>query len=226
MTKPVAWSFSVLNKFETCPYQYYKQRVTKEYKDEMSAAGLWGDRVHKALDKRIKDKAPLPEGMTEYEPYAARFDNAPGEVLSEQKAALTRNLEPTTWFAKDVWTRVILDILVYNGDKAIVFDWKTGKRKHDIDQLKLFAGTVMALRPQVQTVTTGYIWLKERKVDTDVFTRDDQAGIWQHFSPKVARFERAHEQQKWPKKPSGLCRKWCNVMDCEFNGRRDEDGAI
>lgn len=220
--KQVAWSFSALNKFETCPYQFYKQRVTKEFKDEMSAAGLWGDRVHRALDARISEGTPLPTGMQQYETYAKRFDNADGDVYSERKLALTENLKETSWFAKDVWVRVILDVSVINNDKAVVFDWKTGKRKLDIDQLKLFAGTLMAIHPDVQQVTTGYIWLPDQKVDREVFTRDDTPNIWQHFQQKVSRLKRAHEEDKWPKKPSGLCRKWCNVMDCEFNGRLEE----
>lgn len=222
MTKSVAWSFSALNKFETCAYQFYKQRVTKEFKDEMSEAGLWGDRVHKALDKRISKKTPLPANMKQFEPYAARFDNAPGEVYAERQIALTENLKETSWFAKNVWVRVIMDVSIINGTQGMVFDWKTGKRKNDIDQLKLFAGALMALHPQLETVQTGYIWLPDKKIDKEEFTPDDVPDIWQHFGYKVARLNKAHAENHWPKKPSGLCRKWCNVMDCEFNGRLED----
>lgn len=218
----VQWSFSALNKFETCPYQYYHQKVTKKYKDEMSAAGLWGDRVHKALDKRISKKEPLPDGMQQFDKYAEKFDTAPGDVYAERQIALTEDLQPTKWFAKDVWVRVILDVSVINGPMASVFDWKTGKRKFDIDQLKLFAGTLMAVHPEVQTVSTGYIWLPDEKIDREAFTRDDVPAIWQHFEHKVQRLQEAKDNNRWPKKPSGLCRAWCNVLDCEFNGRNPD----
>jgi hypothetical protein len=51
-----------------------------------------------------------------------------------------------------------------------------------------------------------------------VFQREDVPKIWQEFAPRVQRLELAHQENRWPKKPSGLCRKHCPVRDCEFHG--------
>jgi hypothetical protein len=46
--------------------------------------------------------------------------------------------------------------------------------------------------------------------------------LWQEFAPRVQRLEEAHQQNKFPKKPSGLCNKWCPVPHklCEYRGGR------
>ena len=222
MGKPVAWSFSALNNFQTCPRQFYETRVAKNFKDEMGEAALWGDRVHKALDRRITHGTPLPEGMTQYEKYAKKVLDSPGELHAERKLCLTPNLEPTKFFAKDAWVRGIIDVSVVNGARAWAGDWKTGKRKLDSDQLKLFAGMMFATHSSLEVVKTTFIWLKEGKADSDTFTRDQVPEIWQHFQPKVRKLELAHERGHWPPNPSGLCRKHCPVLSCEFNGRRDD----
>jgi hypothetical protein len=111
---------------------------------------------------------------------------------------------------------------VLNGNKALLLDWKTGKRKFDSSQLKLFAGLAFAHYPQVEIVFTGFVWLKEGKIDKDTFTREDVPAIWQEFVPRVRRLERAYEEDKFPPKPSGLCSKWCPVPNrlCKFSGKQ------
>ena len=41
-------------------------------------------------------------------------------VEAEQKMALTKNLKPTTFFAKDVWVRGITDVTIVKNDKAFI----------------------------------------------------------------------------------------------------------
>ena len=223
MTKPIAWSYSALNAFETCPRQFYEVRVAKNYADEMGEAAKWGDYVHKCLDKRIGEGKRLPDALQIYEKYAQRFDNAPGTVYSERKIALTQDLEPVPFFDKRVWVRGIIDISVINKQRGAAWDWKSGKRKLDGRQLKLFAALMFALHPELEQVNTGYIWLKDSKMDKNMYLREHVPELWGTFTPAVARLERAHAENNWPPNPSGLCRKWCPVMSCEYNGRRNNN---
>jgi hypothetical protein len=219
-SKPVAWSFSALSSFQTCARKHYETKVAKNFPDEMGEAGKWGNYVHQMLDARIGRKQPLPEKIAQYEPLAAKFDRMTGEVFSERKITLNKDMEEVSWFAKDAWLRVILDISVLNGKKGFVGDWKTGKRKMDIDQLKLFAAVMFTVHPHLEEVQAGYIWLKDRKIDKEKFYRRDLPELWQHFAPQVQRLVRAHKEQKWPENPSGLCRAYCPVITCDFNGRK------
>lgn len=218
MGKPIAWSFSSLNNYFTCPYQYYRMKVKKDVKDVMNDAALWGNEVHKHLDKRIGKKEPLPNRFKQYEKLARPFDSAKGVVLSEQQMCINANFEPTGWFSKDAWCRGIVDVSVLREDtgRAFAGDWKTGKRKPDNDQLMLFAGLMFKHYPDIHTVDTAFIWLKENATDKETFTRDQEKDIWAHFMAKVRKVEMSHEKNKWPKNPSGLCKGWCKVTDCEF----------
>jgi hypothetical protein len=105
--------------------------------------------------------------------------------------------------------------------KKMLVTHNTGKRKVDSDQLKLFAAMAFAHYPWVEKVVTGFIWLKEGKFDKESFTREQVPDIWNEFLPRVKRVELAYEQDKWPAKPSGLCKAWCPAGKplCEFCGR-------
>lgn len=220
MTKPVAWSFSSLESFETCPRRHFQTKVAKTVPDPMGEAALWGNKVHKALELRIKDHATLTGGMEIYEPLAAKLEAAGrgGKIEAEQKMCLNYNLSPTTYFAKDAWVRGITDITITKKDKAFIGDYKTGNPKPESAQLRLTAAMTMAHKPYVNTVFNSFIWLKNGTVTSETFTRDDIPKIWSEFAPRVQRLEIAHAETKWPPKPSGLCRNFCPCTGCEHNG--------
>jgi hypothetical protein len=212
MTLP-AWTFSQLEKFETCPKQFYHVRVAKDIVEPQTEATLWGSKVHTAMEDRIRDGTPLPEGMEQWEGFAKKICAMPGEKLAEEKMALDKSFQPTDW--DNAWTRGIADMLIVHGNKAATLDYKTGKRKLT-HQLMLYAAYTFAYYPEVETVTTGFVWLRDKKIDRETFTRADIPTIWGTFLPKVRKLEAAYEKDKWMARPSGLCNGWCPVKSCEF----------
>lgn len=212
MTIP-AWTYSQLEKFETCPRQFYHVRVKRDIVEPPTEATLWGGRVHEAMEYRIKDGTALPEGMTQWEGLATKISNMAGEKFCEVEMALDENFQPASW--GKAWTRGIADLLIVNGDKAVNLDYKTGKRKLT-HQLMLYAGYTFAIYPQVNTVVTGFVWMRDKKIDKETFTRDQVPIIWQTFIPKVRKLESAYDRDAWPARPSGLCKGWCPVKTCEF----------
>lgn len=218
MTK--AWSYSALNSYETCPHRHYRQRVKKDVFEPEGEALRWGNEVHKALELRIRDGLALPKSMQQWEPMVARLLQRNGKSIAEQSLCLNEQLSPTGYWDRDAWVRAKIDYILLAGDKAVMLDWKTGKPKPDHDQLTLFAAFVFHCYPQVEYVRTGYVWLAhDCKIDSAEFYRKDVPDIWAEFLPRVRRFSLAHEEDRWEKKPSGLCRAWCPVTDCEFNGK-------
>lgn len=213
MAGVLPWSYSSLTAFETCPRRFQLTRILKTVTEPQTEATLWGNRVHKALENAVGKGIPLPNGFEQYQAIVNRLRAFPGPKMAEAKFGLTKSLQPTTFFAKDVWFRGVLDLTLIqpSGTSAVVLDYKTGKPKDDGDQLKLFAASTFAQRPALQEVKTGYLWLAHDKVNTETFRREDVPVIWQEFIPRVARMEKALADDRWPPNPSGLCKAWCPV---------------
>lgn len=220
MAKKPAWSYSSLSSYETCPRKHYRTRVAKDIKEKESEAMKWGNQVHKALEDRVRDGKALPKTMQKWEPLVTKLLARKGEAIAEQQLCIDKTLAPTDWFGKGSWCRGIVDFTMLDGDRAMALDWKTGKPKTDHDQLMLFAALIFHHYPEIERVTTGYVWLAYgNKITTKTFHRSELTDIWRDYLPRVKRYEIAHNENKWEPKPSGLCRAWCPVVDCEFNGK-------
>jgi len=212
-----AWTYSHLDGFETCPRQFYHLKVARDVPDPPTVHSEWGTRVHSAFEDAINAGTPLPSGMEQWQRLADQIAALPGVKHTEIKLAIDRAFQPTSW--KTAWSRGIIDLLVVHKDKAAVLDYKTGKRKPS-EQLDLYANYVFHHYPEVNKVTTGYVWLKDRRIDREPIHRDEVPAIWQSLLPRVNKLESARERDSWPAKPSGLCRGWCPVTACEFNKPR------
>lgn len=222
MSKPFAWSYSVLTSFEDCPRRHYLIKIAKEVSEQPSEQMTWGNAVHKALENRVKHNTPLPPTMTEYEPIAAKLlaRAEGGQIQAEERLALNRDYQPTKYFAKDVWVRAITDVTIVKGNNAFIGDYKTGKPTPASAQLKLTAAMTFATLPYVEKVTTAFVWLKTSGITAETYRREDVPGIWSELEARVNRLVNAIETERFPPKPSGLCRQYCPVgrSRCEHCG--------
>jgi hypothetical protein len=179
-----------------------------------------GKEVHKAMELRSAFKTPLPAPMAQYERYGVIVDQARErgmEVKVEQRVGLTRAMTPTGFFDGDVWCRIVMDLILVGEKVAMIGDWKTGKMKYDDPtQLQLFAGAGFALFPAVDTILTKYIWLVEGKETPETYRRDTQhTDIWQQLLPRVAKMERAIENEEFKPRSSWKC-TGCIAVECEY----------
>jgi len=223
MSKVIPWSYTSLTAFETCPRRYYLTRITKEVKEPQSTAMMHGNEVHKALEKSVRDGIPLPEKYKEHTPIVEKLRAKKGRKLVEHKIALNKNFRETTFFAKDVWVRGVVDVGIVGVKSATLLDYKTGKPKVDPSQLKLFAGMALAAFPFLEKVTVGFMWLAHNRMGSDdvaTYGKEDVPVIWDEFTSRVRRMEQAEQDDKFLPRPSGLCRQWCPVGKglCEFCG--------
>lgn len=219
--KPFAWSHSALGSFESCPRKHFRTRVKKDIYEGESAAMKDGKVMHKAFEDRMKHGRQLPPSLRHYEQICARMDKLPGTPYIEHKVALTRDLKVTGYFDKDVWVRVVLDYAHVHRHEGRIIDYKNGKRKPDSDQLMLFAAAGFEAFPEVNKFGTAFWWIKSKQTDRGEFIREKKDIIWREFEPRVERFEAAYETDDWPPRPSGLCKGWCPVRDCEYHEGRD-----
>jgi hypothetical protein len=217
------WSFSTLEKFETCPHQFHEIKVLGNVVEQESEHQLWGKEVHTAFEDCIdsRGKVPLPAKMKHWQPLANKvlaMKNA--HISTEVPVALDKNFQAVDWDSEECWTRGVIDVLVIGKTSAVIIDWKTGKRK-PTEQLKLYAAYVFAMYPHIEVVHTALVWLQSKRIDKDSVERRELSFIWQGFIERAARLRSAYERDSWPEAPNGLCKNWCPVTSCKYNGRRE-----
>lgn len=213
---PQPWSHSRLSTFKNCPRQFVELHVHKSVKETESEQVIWGQEVHKHFEKRIADGTPLPVDLESHEPYMTWLSGFPGNLHTEDKIALSRSMQPCGFFDKDVWYRGVIDFMSVKAPYARIVDYKTGKRKNDFGQLKLFAIHTFARFPDVHEIRADYYWTQLRSVNGETYTRDQIPQLWQEFLPDLRQYAEAFKTDTWQPRQSGLCRGWCPVTDCEF----------
>lgn len=216
----IAWSYSRLNNFETCPKKFWHQSVAKDVFEAEGEAMRYGKLVHKALELRIGKNKPLPLNLRHLERYAKTLSNAKGDKLTEQQLAIDANFEPCDWFSKDTWCRAIIDLAIVKPPHAVVFDYKTGKISDDFTQLRLAGVMLMLHMPEIQTVALSYLWTKEKKITSyeRSLTREDIKTVVIEFMPRLKKYEKAHRTESFPARPGYLCKKYCPVVACPYHG--------
>ena len=220
MTKFIPISPTSLSTFQTCPRMFEAKYITKEVKFVDTPATLYGNRMHKALEERIRDGKQLPEEFESLEWIGEMFDGLKtgAEVFVERSLAIDRDFKPCSYRAWDTkYVNGKDDVTIIKGSIAITFDWKSGKVKTDTQQLKLLALMTFAHHPQVQEVRSGLVFLQNKTIVPFVTKRED-FDIGELLS-EFKRYEAAQESGKYLPTPKGLCRQYCDVISCSHNGR-------
>lgn len=219
--KDWSWSYSKLKNFEVCPKRMYEVDLSKNYVEKAEPGGALdrGNRVHDVLAKSLGKSEPLPAEMAQFQVWVDRVRRGSGDLLVEQKFAITRAFQKTTYFANDVWYRGIGDVVRIDRDLALVLDWKTGKILEDSVQLMLMAQCIFSHYPMVQHVRSEFVWLKYDCTTPELFSRQEVADQWVGLMDRVNGMEQAAQQMNYPPKPGRLCRNYCPVTSCPFHGK-------
>lgn len=219
MKLPVA-SYTFLRDWGNCPHKAYRRYIKKDLpKFVHTKESKWGDDVHTAFEVRIKHGTAFPPGMEKFEAIAAPLVQA--GAAAERMLGVTVDGRLCDFFAPDVWLRGKIDATVYRDNNvgvlptAAIFDWKTGKRREERDELAIHAVLLKAWKPTVQKITAYYVWLQDNEVGKphDVSNTEQMFRNINYVMNDVAN---AIEVENFPKRRNPLC-GWCPVEDCEFN---------
>jgi len=213
-----AWSYSSIKTFEQCPKKYFHLKVVKDVKDEPGPEADYGTAVHLAAEEFIKDGKPIPDKYGFIRPVVERLAKFPGEKRTEMKMGLRKTdtgFEPCSFFDKEVWYRGIIDLLIVNGEKAHLLDYKTGKNAKyaDMKQLDLMAGAVFVHYPQVQEIKSGLLYVVSNEFPKKVHVRDKLNTYLSVFDDQLGRLNDAMENGVFNPKSGPLC-GWCPVVEC------------
>lgn len=217
---PAPWSFSKIKSFDTCPKQFYHVHVLKQFPYQETEATLYGTEFHKAAEEFIRDGTPVPAKFAFAADALQVLADKPGDKYCEYKFGITDALEPCDFFAKNVWFRGIVDLLIVDGDTAWMIDYKSGKsaRYAEKGQLELMALAMFRHFPQVKHIRAGLLFVIATEFIKDTYARNKSKELWLKWLSEYAKMETAFDAGVWNPKPSGLCKKHCPVLECPHNG--------
>jgi hypothetical protein len=211
-----AWSYSSIKTFDQCAKKYFHLKVVKDVKDEPGEAADYGTAVHEAAELFIKHGTPIPEKFAFMRPIVEPLAKKKGTKATEIKLGVTSDMKPCGFFDKGVWYRGIADLLIVNGDKAWLIDYKTGKNAKyaDMKQLDLLAGAIFIHFPEVQTINSALLYVVSQDMPRKIHHRQHLPTYMGVFDTQLDQLEAAMEHGVWNANPSGLC-GWCPVESCE-----------
>jgi hypothetical protein len=219
---PPAWSYSSIKLFDTCHRKYESERVTKEVKYTDSDATIYGKELHLACEEYIRDGKPVPPRFEFVLPYLKKLNAIPGEKICELQVGLKK--EDGRFVAcgfkdRDVWFRGVADLVIVDGPKGWLVDYKTNKnaRYADPRQLALMAACLFAKYPELEKIKAGLLFVVSGDFIKSEYTRDKAFEIFADLHGLLTQREMAYNTNVWNPKPNGLCKRFCRTA-CPHNG--------
>jgi hypothetical protein len=221
-----AWSYSRYADYKQCPARFKYKHIDK-IADPGGPAMARGSAIHKEGEDFLKLSLAHPGGRKAIPPKSFAYFKSEMQQLAtmrplvEQQWGFTRDWQPTGWFGKDTWLRVVCDVaIVYDDNTAEVIDFKTGK-KYDTneEQIELFSFGGFMQWPEVEHVTARLWYLDipdgpndgdphpESTTNTTIreYTRDQFEAGRKAWEKKITPM---FNDVKFAPRPNEKCR-WC-----------------
>ena len=198
------WSLSKLGTFETCRAKF-KFKYIERLPEQRSVAADRGVNKHKLIEDYINGiSVSLPPEYSMYQGFLSNLKNM--GMQAEVKMALNDKWEPVPYDAPNVWWRGVLDAIIVQGNRANVYDWKTGKIYDDHDDQKdLYSSAVIQTHPEVEIVNATHVYVDLGKNRNKIYARHDIPTIREKWEARVGKML---EAQEYFPNPNFKC-TWC-----------------
>lgn len=225
----MAWKWwgqspSSLKTFDTCPYQFRGKYLAKEVKWVQNEHAARGDRFHKDAEGYIEKKKPMTDEFRHLSPVLDIIRGWQGPKLVEATYSVKDDLTTSCeWKERTVGSKIDLTNLA-SQEYVRLIDYKTGKIRPDPLQLDINVLCLFAALPNVQRIRGAYLYTTEGDIGSkrDYTRETDLPRIKHDIGNRIIKLKRAFAEDKFPKIKNGLCKNYCDVRSCEFNGRRGE----
>jgi hypothetical protein len=162
----------------------------------------------------------LPKNYLRFKKMVDTLIAIPGTKYPELKMALTKDLKQCDFDDENRWVRGIADLVIVDGDKAFIIDYKTGSNKYpDPKQLRLMALMCFIVFPEVNHIKAGLLFCMKNSFVQEIYTRDDIHKSWRAFEQSLNRLTYSYDNDEWTPNPTPLC-GWCPVETCEHHKPR------
>jgi hypothetical protein len=210
-----AWSYTRYADYRRCP-MFFAYKHLLRIKEEAGPAMQRGRDIHKEGEAYLTAPRKPRKVPDSYGNLRKEMEQLRGLSPSvEQQWGFTSNWQPTDWFGRDTWVRIVLDAgVVYDDATADVIDFKTGKKYGSNDeQMELFGlGTFAKFHEQnLQHVTTRLWYLDDPNPQTNEvvaeFKASEVPALRRDWEKKVRPM---FADRKFPPRPNDKC-KWCHL---------------
>lgn len=218
MTK-LSHSFSSTSTFETCPKQFHEVRILKNVVYKPGAEALRGTKLHAKWEEALDNDFDVGPDYQFVLDYVRKFT---GLKVAERKLAINHEFKPCDWFAPDVFYRAIVDVMIFNGDKIVTIDYKTGKYRPKPRQGQEQVLLAMLHFPHIQEGESIFLWTDAEPAPTrNTYHRvKDGKRMMEDILEIPNAIQASFDSDNWPEQKSGLCARHCPVVDCQYNGSR------
>jgi len=211
--KQKAWSISAVRNHTSCPLKFRFQRIDR-LPEPPSQVLDRGTAIHAALayylTNNIWENDSFPT-LQRWEPTVDRLRDEGG--LPEKQVAFTKEWQACEWYAADVRSRFIFDVVVppteANDWTVKVCDWKSGKKydSHIMDA-RLYALAAMKLYPEAQRASVGFLYVDRPPTDGGVLYACERSVV-----PELEAFAELFNHDflndtLYPARPGPHC-NWC-----------------
>jgi hypothetical protein len=226
--KAPSFSYSSLSMFITCPKQYSAHKVEKYIERTDTEATIYGTELHTAAELYIRDGAPIPAKFGYVKPYLDRLNAIVGAKYCELELGIKivdGEYVHCGFEDEGRYWRGIADLVIVDGDRAFIVDYKSGRSSKyaDVKQLALLAAAVFLAFPDVKTIKGMLLFVVCRDIIKEDYTYADRFEIFNKLKEVLTHRGIAYETGVFNAKPNGLCRDYCMAVKCVHNGRYDGD---
>lgn len=213
-----AWSFSVLKKFEECPYQVYLTKV-KKYKEASSEAANRGNELHDLAEHYIRGELgpevpkPLQKLDAQYQSLHDLYQEHPEQFELEQNWGFNAHWQKTGYFDDDIWCRMKLDVFHREGTAGHIVDHKSGKKfgnelKHSDQGLQYAVGAFKRF-PDLEFLKVDFYYFDKGEILPKTYTRDRAMVFLPRIEQRAFAMTNATEDELQRPKPSKNNCRFC-----------------
>jgi PD-(D/E)XK nuclease superfamily len=209
-------NYSLLNDYQNCPHKAFRRYIAKDVKYIEGPQQAVGNRFHKAMDHRLRSGSLLPQEFERFEYIAAQLE--PYKPETELSLGMNDKAEATAYNDPYCWFNGRIDVNIEANNTALLFDWKTGRRREEPFELRIGALLLYIRNPDIRAASGHYFWVNEGPNGTLGVNHDlsDFQRTWAEVDAIMGHIERNYKLNNWPKNQNPLC-GYCNVLDCQHN---------
>jgi CRISPR/Cas system-associated exonuclease Cas4 (RecB family) len=201
----MAHSYSALKMYEQCPAKYKFVRIDK-LQEPSGPAAERGKIIHAEIEAVLKGQLELVSDGLEY--LLPRIDEwRQIGAQSEMEFAVDSNWNAVEFGDDSAMFRGIIDLYYEQGNRAVVLDFKTGKERDYLDQVRAYAAVILATKPHIHSVVPmiEFIDLQKSAEYMTFYSRD----IESMKADLNGRMNIISFDKFFSANPSGLC-KFCH----------------